>query len=82
MIHNVKEAKEKAFKTVERYASKKNNCLNFFEPFMFRRASSLLKMSGELSNKKNMKNMLFLYIIEKVMRKIEKLRRLASEQQV
>ncbi len=30
MIHNVKEAQKKALKTVERYASKKNNCLNHF----------------------------------------------------
>ena len=30
MIHNVKEAQKKAFKTVERDASKKINCLNHF----------------------------------------------------
>jgi hypothetical protein len=29
MTHNVKEAKEEAFKTVERYASEKNNCVEY-----------------------------------------------------
>jgi len=28
LIHNVKKAKEEAFKTVERYAAQKVNCLN------------------------------------------------------
>jgi len=43
MIHNVKEAKKEAFKTVERYASKKINCLNSFEPFIFTKGFFLIE---------------------------------------
>jgi hypothetical protein len=43
MNHNVKEAKEKAFKTVERHAAEKINCLIILSPSLLRRAPSLLK---------------------------------------
>ena len=41
MIHYVEEAQEKALKTVERYASQKNNRLNF-EPFKLAKGSFLI----------------------------------------
>jgi hypothetical protein len=44
MIHYVKEAKKEALKTVERFTTKKINCLNnnFFEPFKLAKGSFLI----------------------------------------
>jgi hypothetical protein len=42
MIHYVKEAKEEAFKTVERIAAKEIHCLNFLGPFKLAKGSFII----------------------------------------
>lgn len=60
MTHNVKEAKEEAFKTVERYASKKNNCVEYWALHQ-RRAPSLLNVRKKKKHEKHENHVKFIY---------------------
>lgn len=51
MTTYVKEAQRKAFKTVERITSKKNDCIKIESPSNLRRASFLLYISSMISSK-------------------------------